>query len=98
MCVLGGDWRFPDEGDKANGKGKAKAKANANAIANANTNAKVHEGDEQGSISDDVKDVVRRCLKVEPAERPDIDELIDLVEAVVERLPPDYGDGHPDAN
>ncbi|KAJ4296026.1 Serine/threonine-protein kinase env7 [Collariella sp. IMI 366227] len=33
--------------------------------------------------------VVRRCLRVEPSERPDIDELIEMVERVVEELPED---------
>lgn len=72
ICVLGGDWRFPDEGLQRNGKAKVKA---------ANTS-------EQG-ISEPVRDVVRRCLKVEPAERPDIDELITIVENVVVNLPED---------
>lgn len=72
ICVLGGDWRFPDEGLQRNGKAKAKGAENA----------------EQG-ISESVRDVVRRCLKVEPAERPDIDELIGIVENVVAALPED---------
>ncbi|KAH6646427.1 kinase-like domain-containing protein [Truncatella angustata] len=55
MCVLGGDWRFPDEGPKA--------------------------------ISEPIKEVVRKCLTVEPDHRPDIDELIAMVEEVVEELP-----------
>jgi serine/threonine kinase 16 len=67
ICVLGGDWRFPDEGPQ---RGKQKAP-------------------EEGGISDNVKEVVRRCLKVEPAERPDVDELIKLVEDVIESLPQD---------
>jgi serine/threonine kinase 16 len=63
LCVLGGDWRFPDEGP---GKGKKR---------------------EEGSgISDAVRDVVRSCLKVEAAERPDVDELIAAVEHVIEGL------------
>ncbi|KAF2201439.1 kinase-like protein [Delitschia confertaspora ATCC 74209] len=68
ICVLGGDWRFPDEGPQ---RGKQK---------------QVAEGE---GISDNVKEVVRRCLKVEPSERPDVDELIKLVEDVVETLPDD---------
>ncbi|KAF1810647.1 serine/threonine protein kinase-like protein [Eremomyces bilateralis CBS 781.70] len=71
LCVLGGDWRFPDEGLQ---KGKQKAAA------------------EELTISEPVKEVVRRCLKVEPSERPDIDELITLVEHVMDDLPDDRGD------
>ncbi len=80
ICVLSGDWRFPDEGQQKNGKNKGKAPA-AEA---ANTSST-----DKDSISPAVKDVVRRCLKVEPAERPDIDELIQLVEMVIVDLPPD---------
>lgn len=72
ICVLGGDWRFPDEGHQRNGKDKAKAQERA-----------------EGSISEPVKDVVRKCLKVEQAERPDIDELIAMIENVVAGLPED---------
>lgn len=36
-----------------------------------------------------MKDVVRRCLKVESAERPDIDELIIMVEELLGRMPAD---------
>lgn len=67
MCVLGGDWRFPDEGPQ---RGKQKQS--------------VEEG-----VSEPVKEVVRRCLKVEPGERPDVDELIQIVEGVLESLPED---------
>ncbi|KAI9698223.1 MAG: hypothetical protein M1836_004225 [Candelina mexicana] len=67
MCVLGGDWRFPDEGAQ---KGKKKAQ-------------------EEDTISEKVREVVRTCLHVEPAERPDIDELIGIVESVIVDLPED---------
>lgn len=72
LCVLGGDWRFPDEG--AGGK------------------KKVGTGLGQGeglAWSEPVRNVVRRCLKVEPAERPDVRELIGIVEEVIEGLPDD---------
>ncbi len=78
ICVLGGDWRFPDEGAKKEAKGKQKA-----------PNGTADGPNPEGAISDGVKDVVRRCLKVEPGERPDIDELILLVEELLERLPND---------
>ena len=72
ICVLGGDWRFPDEGLQRNGKNKAKAADNS-----------------EHGISESVRDIVRSCLKVEPAERPDIDGLIATVENVVANLPED---------
>lgn len=77
ICVLGGDWRFPDEGPKKDLKGK-------NKIANGEA-----EAPKAGDISNGVKDVVRRCLKVEPAERPDIDELISMIQELLETLPSD---------
>lgn len=83
ICVLGGDWRFPDE-RRAKDKGKGQGAANGQA----NGGKDIRE---EGGISEEVKDVVRRCLKVEPAERPDIDELITMVEDVVAKLPEDDG-------
>ncbi|KAI1661429.1 kinase-like protein [Daldinia decipiens] len=73
MCVLGGDWRFPDERPRGQKKGKAPAGA----------------GTEEGAISEPIKEVVRKCLKVEPSERPDIEELIHIVEEVIDELPED---------
>lgn len=67
LCVLGGDWRFPDEAPQ---RGKQKA-----------------QPEEQ--ITPEVKQVVKRCLKVEPSERPDVDELIKVVEDVIAALPED---------
>ncbi len=73
MCVLSGDWRFPDEAQQKNGKNKV-------------------QSTEEG-IREPVRDVVRRCLKVEPAERPDVDELITVIEDVIVQLPEDEPDG-----
>lgn len=84
ICVLGGDWRFPGEG-RAKDKGKGQGAINGNANAAKDSRA------EASGISEEVKDVVRRCLKVEPAERPDIDQLITIVEDVVARLPDNDG-------
>lgn len=73
LCVLGGDWRFPDEG----------------VVKRRQSNKPVQQemaGDEN-AISEAVKEVVRKCLAVEPGERPDIDELIGIVEAVINELP-----------
>ncbi|ORY09449.1 serine/threonine kinase 16 [Clohesyomyces aquaticus] len=67
ICVLGGDWRFPDEGPQ-----RGKQKANS-----------------EDAISDGVKEVVRKCLRVEPSERPDVDELISICEGVIAALPED---------
>lgn len=72
LCVLGGDWRFPDEG--AGGKKKQKNQAGQS---------------EDSGISDSIREVVRKCLQVEPAERPDVDELIAMVEEVIDTLPDD---------
>ncbi|KAL2757472.1 hypothetical protein ACRALDRAFT_1068050 [Sodiomyces alcalophilus JCM 7366] len=85
LCILGGDWRFPDEGLQRTGTGginKGKARA-VDAAAGANGSAG------HPPISDPVRDVVRRCLRVEPDERPDIDELIDIVERAIDALPED---------
>jgi len=72
ICVLSGDWRFPDEG--AGGKKKA-------------TN-QTGQGEDSG-ISESIREVVRKCLQVEPAERPDVDELIEIVQGVINDLPED---------
>ncbi|KAL8862904.1 MAG: hypothetical protein Q9178_000846 [Gyalolechia marmorata] len=86
ICVLGGDWRFPDEESMANGGGRRKKKKDVK--------GKGKEGDEreEGGISEGVREVVRRCLRVESSERPDVDEVIEMIEKVVEELPPDDGD------
>ncbi|KAL4989872.1 kinase-like domain-containing protein [Aspergillus falconensis] len=75
MCVLGGDWRFPDEKSGAT-KGKGKA-------------GEQPKQDSATSISAPIKEVVRQCLQVEPADRPDIDELIQLLKEVISELPDD---------
>ncbi|KAJ1708082.1 serine/threonine protein kinase [Aspergillus flavus] len=75
MCVLGGDWRFPDEKP---GTSKGKGKASDESRKDATT-----------TISAPVKDVVRKCLQVEPADRPDIDELIQILKDVIKDLPDD---------
>ncbi|KAE8146838.1 serine/threonine protein kinase [Aspergillus avenaceus] len=77
MCVLGGDWRFPDEKPNT-GKGKGKAGDDT-------------RKDTTAAISAPVKDVVRKCLQVEPADRPDIDELIQILKDVIKELPEDDG-------
>lgn len=81
MCVLGGDWRFPDEGPK----GKKKAAPGPRSPGGAPAGGAADEN----VISEPIKEVVRRCLTVEPDPRPDIDELIKMVAEVVEDLPED---------
>ncbi|KAL1986873.1 hypothetical protein VTN96DRAFT_5290 [Rasamsonia emersonii] len=80
MCVLGGDWRFPDEKTGA-AKGKGKAGAQGGAAASQDST--------EGGISEPVKEIVRKCLQVEPADRPDIDELIQLLQNAIDVLPDD---------
>ncbi|CCT66045.1 related to Prk1p, and serine/threonine protein kinase homolog from A. thaliana [Fusarium fujikuroi] len=79
LCVLGGDWRFPDEGP---------------AGVKRSNSMRPQQGQQQQQapavdISEPIRDVVRKCLSVEPAERPDIHELIEMVEEVIEELPDD---------
>ncbi|CAJ0553584.1 Ff.00g120960.m01.CDS01 [Fusarium sp. VM40] len=80
LCVLGGDWRFPDEGP---------------AGVKRNNSMRPQQGQPQQQqapaveISESIREVVRKCLRVEPAERPDISELIQMVQAVIEELPDD---------
>ncbi len=87
ICVLSGDWRFPDEGPGGKKRKANKGKAPAGAAGGAGGSAAAAAEDE--AISEPIREVVRRCLKVEPSERPDIDELIEIVETVVNELPED---------
>lgn len=89
LCVLGGDWRFPDEGPQEVKRGKQR-------VVSGEQGQGGKPAGEQETISEPVKEVVRRCLRVEPAERPDVDELIALCEEVVGQMPDegdDYGGG-----
>lgn len=86
ICVLGGDWRFPDEGGKR-GKGKQGA---PNGVSNVDGNLSAATAEGAG-ISESVRRVVRACLQVEPAERPDIDQLITMIEKCIDGLPEDGG-------
>lgn len=79
ICVLSGDWRFPDEGPGAKKQPKGKTVVGDGSAAAA----------EENIISEPIREVVRKCLKVEPSERPDIDELIEMVEGVLQVLPED---------
>ncbi|KAL8682136.1 MAG: hypothetical protein Q9186_001757 [Xanthomendoza sp. 1 TL-2023] len=99
ICVLGGDWRFPDEESMASGGGKKKKKKmNKKGNNGGDIKGKGKEGEgegeerEDGGISEGVREVVRRCLRVEGSERPDVDEVIGMIEKVVEELPPEDGE------
>ncbi|EER39029.1 serine/threonine protein kinase [Histoplasma capsulatum var. duboisii H88] len=95
MCVLGGDWRFPDEksaGQK--GKGTASAGTGSADVSEGEGSAAAVDGEtgspaRKGGISEASKEVVRRCLQVEPGDRPDVDELIELLKTTIEKLPDD---------
>lgn len=68
ICVLSGDWRFPDEGtgDK-NAQNKAALEP-------------------RSEINESIREVVRKCLKVEPTERPDVNELITMTEDILTKF------------
>ena len=82
LCVLGGDWRFPDEGPKG-------VKRTNSMRAGPHQQSPNGSGSQTVEISEPIREVVRKCLKVEPAERPDIDELITMVEGVIDEIPED---------
>ena len=106
LCVLGGDWRFPDEGQttttKTGGTGPnghrgagSASTPSTTTTTTTTTTATTTPSNVGGNWSPAVRDVVRRCLIVEPGERPDIDELIQLVESVIQDYPSD-DDEHDD--
>lgn len=77
ICVLGGDWRWPGEGNANKGKGKQ-------------TNGEANSGKAQDIYPcAAIRDIVSRCLQVEPSERPDVDELMVLITNCIEELPRD---------
>ena len=88
ICVLGGDWRFPDEKGPGKANGKSRAQTPATARPDLASGANGAPAEEQ-IISESVKEIVRRCLRVEPAERPEIDEMIKMIEDCVAELPED---------
>ncbi|CAF3439459.1 hypothetical protein SNK03_008134 [Fusarium graminearum] len=82
LCVLGGDWRFPDEGP-------AGVKRNNSMRPQQGQSQQQQQQAPAVEISEPIREVVRKCLCVEPAERPDINELIQMVQTVIEELPDD---------
>ncbi|EXJ57955.1 NAK protein kinase [Cladophialophora yegresii CBS 114405] len=103
ICVLGGDWRWPDEGNQSKGKakvGSAPSRSNtAQSAANGDSN-KPPEASSSARIYPHAaaRDVVRRCLQVEPADRPDVDELMTLIDTCLSELPEDDEGGGADAD
>lgn len=80
ICVLGGDWRWPGEGNAAKGKDKQQQLANGDAAQGGAAAA-----DQYPCAA--IRDIVSRCLQVEPSERPDVDELMVLITNCIEELP-----------
>lgn len=74
ICILSGDWRWPDSGNGAKGKGKGKAVKHQVGV------------EEDSGFSVGVRKIVAMCLQVEPADRPDVEDLIEAVEEVIEGL------------
>ncbi|EYB23207.1 hypothetical protein FG05_06832 [Fusarium graminearum] len=83
LCVLGGDWRFPDEGPAGVKRNNSMRPQQGQSQQQQQQQAPAVE------ISEPIREVVRKCLCVEPAERPDINELIQMVQTVIEELPDD---------
>lgn len=96
LCVLGGDWRFPDESPGGTKRVNSISQAKARAASGDQASASAAAGDGTNpTISEPIREIVRRCLKVEPAERPDVSELITMVEGVIDGLEDDGGYNSP---
>jgi serine/threonine kinase 16 len=89
ICVLGGDWRWPDEAaNKKKGKAPQRSQTQSSVNGDANAAAAPVSG-ERVYPHPAARDVVRRCLAVEPSERPDVDELMTLIDTCLSDLPED---------
>lgn len=95
ICVLGGDWRWPDDNQmkkpvrqgtiveqQSQSQSQQNGTADSNGGAGANASQAVYP-------SAGVRELVKRCLTVEPTDRPDVDELISLIEKLINTLPED---------
>jgi serine/threonine kinase 16 len=104
ICVLGGDWRWPDEGTQSKGKnkvGSAPSRSNTAQSQSGQANGDANKVPEvQGRIYPHpaAREVVSRCLQVEAAERPDVDELMTLIDTCLSELPEDDEGGSIDAD
>lgn len=103
ICVLGGDWRWPGEGNATKGKDRAHPpsrsntmQANGDATANSNATPAQPAAGERVYPHPAAREVVRRCLAVEPSERPDVDELMTLIDTCLSELPEDDEGGNAD--
>ena len=85
ICVLGGDWRWPGDEPK---QVKGKQRVGTDVVGKAANGAAIPVQKDLWP-SGPVREVVKRCLSVEPAERPDIDELTALIEEIMPGLPED---------
>lgn len=73
ICVLGGDWRFPDEGPGGTKKKPASTPRRTGTGMSQQGGGQGGAGaSEEVVISEPIREVVRKCLKVEPSERPDM--------------------------
>ncbi|KAI9723207.1 MAG: hypothetical protein M1828_004310 [Chrysothrix sp. TS-e1954] len=89
MCILGGDWKFPGEQrqEEEDGKGGKKKPQRRQTGGQAGGEG----GREERVVSPMVQEIVTRCLMVEPAERPDVDELKGMIEKAIKELPRGHG-------
>lgn len=100
ICVLGGDWRWPGEGNATKGKDKAApSRSNTQSSVNGDANnTKAAVVGERIYPHPAAREVVRRCLQVEPSERPDVDELMTLIDTCLSELPEDDEGGTVDGD
>jgi serine/threonine kinase 16 len=92
ICVLGGDWRWPGEGNATKGKDRAHPPPRQGTVIqqpNGNANPQGSAATERVYPHPAAREVVRRCLAVEPADRPDVDELMTLIDTCLSELPED---------
>lgn len=94
ICVLGGDWRWPGEGNATKGKDRAHPPSRSGTQVNGDLNptggaTAANPSGERVYPHAAAREVVRRCLQVEPADRPDVDELMTLIDTCLSELPED---------
>lgn len=87
LCIMGGDWRFPDQSPNGAKRVNSIQVAKAKAAAGTAGAGAGEDNSGESAISEAIREIVRECLKVEPTERPDIHQLITMVEAVIQNLP-----------
>lgn len=94
ICILGGDWRWPDanqmkkpvrqgtvvEQPQPQTQQRENGTVESDMTTNANRSQPVYP-------SAGVRELVKRCLTVEPIDRPDVDAVIALIEDIIKNLP-----------